>query len=267
MNKPQHLSLPYAEQFKERSIVQAYSHRPPIPDTLFEVLLQLIVDKPRVILDAGCGTGAIARRLAPIVERVDAVDFSSAMVEVGRQLPNGDHPHLHWVEASMEEAVLDPPYALIVAAGSLHWMDWEVVMPRFRSILTPHGMLAIVWQSEAPQKWHAELNQLIRRYSTNQDYQPYNLLDELTTRQLFRRRGAQHTTPYPFRQSIASYVESIHSRNGFSRERMTLEAAQAFDEAVTHLLAAIYPDATVELEIVGHVVWGEPAPQSHGAMP
>jgi hypothetical protein len=54
------------------------------------------------------GTGAIARRLAPLVDRVDAVDFSSAMIEAGRQLPNGDHAHLRWVEGDMEQVMFDP---------------------------------------------------------------------------------------------------------------------------------------------------------------
>jgi ubiquinone/menaquinone biosynthesis C-methylase UbiE len=260
MNKPQHLSLTYAEQFKERSIVQAYAHRPPIPDAVFEVLTNLIADRPRTVLDAGCGTGAIARQLVPFVDHIDAVDFSNAMIEVGRQLQNGNHPHLRWIEASIEQAVLDPPYALIVAAGSLHWMNWDVVMPRFHSMLTPLGTLAIVWQSEIAQPWHKELNQLVSHYSTNQDYQPFNLIAELTKRNMFRQRGEQHLSPYLFRQSIDSYVESIHSRNGFSRERMTSEAAQAFDYDVAHLLKMAYPNAMVEIEILGHVVWGDPAP-------
>lgn len=160
----------------------------------------------------------------------------------------------------MEEAPLAPPYALIVAAGSLHWMDWEIVMPRFRNALTAHGVLAIVWQSELPNPWSEQLSRLINIYSTNRDYQPYNLIEELTQRSLFQPYDEHHTAPAVFHQSIPAYVESIHSRNGFSRERMTAEAAHAFDEAVTNLLTAAYPDGVVALEIAGHVVWGAPAP-------
>ncbi|MCE7987017.1 MAG: class I SAM-dependent methyltransferase [Caldilinea sp. CFX5] len=250
----------YAEQFKDHSVVDAYAHRPPIPDPVFTVLDQLLVDKPRVVLDVGCGTGAIARRLASSVERVDAVDFSAAMLARGRQLPGGDRDNIRWIHGKMEDVPLSPPYGLVVAAGSLHWMEWEIVMPRFRSILTPQGLLAIVWQSEVTQPWSYEIGQLVHRYSTNQGYQSVNLVEELVTRQIFQQLGEQHTLPVSFTQSIANYIESIHSRNGCSRQRMTLEAATLFDKALTSLLEDAYPDGEVSLGIVGHVVWGKPAP-------
>ena len=62
--------------------------------------------------------------------------------------------------------------------------------------------------------------------------------------------------PVPIQQSVAHYIESIHSRNGFSRERMTAADAQAFDGAMTELLATVYPDGIVRFEIVGHAVVG-----------
>lgn len=258
--KPKHLSLTYAEQFKEQRVVDAYVHRPPIPAPVLEKLLTLIVDEPRVVLDAGCGMGPVARTLVSSVARVDAVDFSHAMIAAGRQLPNGDHPNLRWIESSIESVPLAPPYALIVTAGSLHWMDWAVVMPRFRQMLSPNGVLAIVWQSEVRQPWHTDQLALIQRYSTNREFQSYNLLNELTTRGLFQRQGECHTEPVAHQQSIPSYIESMHSRNGFSRERMTAESAQAFDDAMDELLRAIFSTGTVAFEVVGHVVWGNPAP-------
>jgi predicted TPR repeat methyltransferase len=63
--QPKHLSRSYAEQFQEASVVVAYAHRPPIPTPVFTILRALIVDEPRVVLDAGCGAGAVARALMP----------------------------------------------------------------------------------------------------------------------------------------------------------------------------------------------------------
>lgn len=259
-DKPKHLSREYAEQFKENSVVAAYAHRPPIPPQVFDVLADLIVDEPRIILDAGCGTGAVARQLAPLVERVDAVDFSLPMVEEGRRLPEGNRANLRWIVGNIEDASLDPPYALIVAAGSLHWMDWSVVMPRFREMLTTHGTLAVVWQTEGRQSWTDRLVQLIQQFSTNQSRQRFNLIGQLSARGLFRQRGECQTDAMPFSQSIYSYIESIHSRDGFSRERMTPQAAAAFDTAVRQLLIDACPDGMVHLAITGHIVWGDPAP-------
>ena len=252
--KPKHLSAEYAAQFKDNCVVAAHAHRPPIPRPVFEALERLIDDTPRVVLDAGCGTGAMARLLAPHVKRVDAIDFSPAMIAVAQQLPGNAHPNLRWITGSMEDAPLDPPYALVVAAGSLHWMNWAVVLPRFRDTLTARGTLAIVWQSEVRQPWSDTLVRLIQQYSTNQEHRAFNLIETLVSSRLFRPRGEVHTEPEPFSQTIAGYVESIHSRDGFSRERMTPEAAAAFDAAVTSLLQEACPTDTVELEIVGHVV-------------
>ncbi len=83
------------------------------------------------MLDAGCGTGEIARRMAPRVAHVDAVDFSPAMIANGKRLAGREASALHWIEGEVETVALTPPYGLITEASSLHWMDWSVVLPRF----------------------------------------------------------------------------------------------------------------------------------------
>jgi len=45
-----------------------------------------------------------------------------------------------------------------------------------------------------------------------------------------------------FQQSIDDYVESFHSMNGFSRERMTEEATHGFDSEVRELVSKYCPD-------------------------
>ena len=111
------------------------------------------------------------------------------MLERGRQLPGGDHPLLTWINGSAEDTPLHPPYGLITAAASLHWMAWEIVLPRFRDLLVPGGVLAIVEQRQAPQPWDDALIEVITRYSTNRFYQPYDLIAELEQRGLFPAAG------------------------------------------------------------------------------
>jgi hypothetical protein len=52
----------------------------------------------------------------------------------------------------------------------------------------------------------------------------------------------------------------VHSRNGFSRERMTPDAAHAFDAAARELLVAHGVGEMVELRVGATVTWGYPAP-------
>ncbi|MGH2354849.1 MAG: class I SAM-dependent methyltransferase, partial [Chloroflexota bacterium] len=152
----------------------SYRHRLPYPPTVFDVLVGLITEQPRAVLDIGCGTGNIARPLAPRVERVDAVDLSAAMIAEGKRLPGGDHPRLTWIVGRAEDAPLHPPYALVTAGGSLHWMDWDVVLPRLHDLLTSGGMLALLGVSRESQgsSWERELDDLIWRYRTSERWSP-----------------------------------------------------------------------------------------------
>src|SRR5688572_25907174 len=114
-SKPDFWSREMAATFEDASVAAAYRCRPPHPAQTFEILTSLIRDTPRTVLDLGCGDGLIARPLTPLVDRVDAVDISAAMVAEGRRRPGGDHPNLRWIVGAAETAPLSPPYALITA--------------------------------------------------------------------------------------------------------------------------------------------------------
>jgi len=258
--KPKHLGPEYAAQFQDAAVVAAYPTRPPYPADVFEILAELITTEPRIALDVGCGTGDVARRLALQLARLDAVDVSSPMIARGKELQGGDAPNLRWIVSAAEEAPLEPPYALITAGESLHWMDWPAVLPCLRAALAPGAYLALVERREEPAPWSGALSQLLGRYSTNRDFRQYNLTHELEARGLFATVGARRTAPTPFEQSIDDYIESIHSRNGFSRDRMRPEDAAAFDAGVRELVAPHARGGMLHLEITASVFWGVPAP-------
>jgi ubiquinone/menaquinone biosynthesis C-methylase UbiE len=254
--KPGFFASEHAEVFKHQSIAEAYHHRPPYPTEVFDILTGLISEEPRRVLDIGSGTGNIARNLVERVESIDAVDFSQQMIEQGKHLPNGKHPRLHWLYGSVEQVALDPPYALITAGESLHWMDWDIVLPRFHEVLTPGGYLAIVDKKTTPDPWSI-LSEIISRYTTNKG-DIRNMVRELERYGLFQKVGEKKTAPVPFVQSIDDYIESYHSRSGFSRERMGIEQAQAFDEEARKILLRTYLNGTIILQVVGSIVWGIP---------
>lgn len=255
--KPKHLGTEYASQFKDQSIVEAYRYRPPYPIELFEILASLITDKPRTVLDIGCGTGDIARNLVERVGRVDAVDFSENMLRRGKQLPNGQHLNVRWINGPIEHVELHPPYALITAGESIHWMAWDIVMPRLQMMLTPNGYLAIVGRNAQPLPWYEEVSKIIPHFSTNKDFGPYDTVDELTKRHMFEILGRCETAPIPFVQSVDEYIESFHSRNGFSRERMHKQDAAAFNDAMQKILASYQEDGKLTLSVFATVVWGK----------
>jgi SAM-dependent methyltransferase len=260
--KPEWFGEKYAAAFQEPGVALAYQYRPPYSEETIAFLGGLIVDTPRRVLDVGCGTGFIARYLIDQVDHVDALDVSLAMIAEGRRLPNGDHPRLAWIVGRAEDAPLDPPYALITAGDSLHWLDWEVVLPRFASLLAPGGWLAIVQNEQLPVPWGSELLPIIQRYSIYGKFEPVDIAAELERRRLFRKADRVRTHPVPFEQTIDAYIESFHGRASLARERMSPEAAQAFDTEVRWLVSA-YTAHIVELQLVADIVWGTPLREVH----
>ena len=154
---------------------------------------------------------------------------------------------------------MEPPYALITAGQNLHWMEWNVALPRFRDALSPYGQMAIVGLSVTSMPWDRELLPVIAHYSTNQDFQRTDLVAELESRGLFTPTGEAYTKTIGFSQPVDAYIEAFHARNGFSRERMTPEAASEYDRIAYDIIAAHCADDIVRQEIRGHVVWGIPA--------
>jgi SAM-dependent methyltransferase len=240
------------------SVAAAYRHRLPYPPAVFDVLAGLVTDEPRAVLDIGCGTGNIARPLAPRVDRVDAVDVSAAMIEQGKRLPGGDHPRIQWIVGRAEDAPLRPPYALVTAGGSLHWMDWEVVLPRLRDALTAGGVLALLSANRESEgaSWERALAELVQRYRTSERWSP-DMLPELERRRLFRVQGRAKVAPILFRQSANEYVEALHSQSTLARERMGPDRGAAFDDAARRLLMEQVGEV-VWSRVSGEVLWGKP---------
>jgi trans-aconitate methyltransferase len=255
--KPEFLGPQQAAAFQNEAVAEAYQFRPPYPDDTFDILVNLAIDAPKRVLDIGCGAGFVARELVARVVHVDAIDISPAMIEQGKRLPRGDAPSLTWIVGAVETTPLNPPYSLVTAGDSLHWMDWAIVMPRLATMLTPHGSLAILGVGQLPTPWDDQLLPIIQHYSTVGGYHPYDLVAELESRELFRTSGRQTTAPVPFVQPLEEYIESFHGRASFVRERMGDAAASAFDAAVRALVSQ-YCVRSVTLQLVTEVVWGKP---------
>jgi SAM-dependent methyltransferase len=79
-------------------------------------LVHALLPGPSRVLDAGCGTGRVAVRLAELGHDVVGVDLDEAMLDRARR----DAPALTWVVGDLATLDLDgPPYDLVVAAGNV----------------------------------------------------------------------------------------------------------------------------------------------------
>jgi SAM-dependent methyltransferase len=264
--KPTQFSGEYGAWCKDQLVAAAYPARPPYPSAVIELFAQLVVDAPRVVLDLGCGTGDVARRLASLVDRVDAVDFSSAMIEEGQRLAGGDATNLRWILAEVEDAKLDPPYALVTAGESLHWMAWDVVSPRCAAALTPNAVLAIAKRSwEGPPAAGERLRPIFELYSPVREYRPHAIVQGLSQRRLFEELGNQHCGPESWSATVDENLEARHSQRSFSRTHMGPEAAGASDAAIGQALEELCRqgaistcDGRLQLAVEATVTWGKP---------
>ena len=250
-----------SEVFTDAAVARAYQRRPAYPPETFEILARLIVE-PRVVLDAGAGTGAVARRLLPYAIRVDAVDPSAAMIAEGRRLTGGEDPRLRWIVGTAETAPLEPPYGLITAGTSLHWMDLAQVIPRFAAALAPGGRLAVLEVVETPvgpTPWNDAATEIIKRYSELKADHVDSfaaVLAELEARALFVRDGDELTAPIRTSLSVSDWLEWMHSTSTLARVRLG-DRAPGFDADIRALFAGLGL-TTFEFAVQGRVVWGRP---------
>jgi SAM-dependent methyltransferase len=245
--------------FADPEVVALYRHRPPYPPAVFDRLRALLVD-PRVVLDAGCGTGALARGLVHDATRIDAIDPSAAMLAAARQLPHGGDPRIRWQQAPAEDAILSGPYGLITCGASLHWMRPEIALPRFARALAPGARVAVV-DTEAVREETAlrrEVVEVIVRYSPVKDhFETPEFVDRLVASGLFVLEGMERTAAVPFDQSVEEYLGFLGSTSSLSRA--TLGARR--DEFVRDLreLFQRHNIDRVRYGLVGYIAWGRPA--------
>lgn len=256
---PASLGEQYSARFQDQSVVDRYHLRPTYPPEMFTLLNELIVEEPRTVLDVGCGPGNVTRPLAEYVERIDAVDISLPMLARARMLPGGLSSKIRWLHGRAEDIELQPPYALITAGESLHWMEWGVVLPRFAQLLTQRGVLAIVHvEYQEPPPWFEGYMQLARRFSNNSAYQPIDMVAEFGKYRLFQKQGERTTAAVPFRQTISDCVAAQHARSSLSLDTLTTEQAAQFDASLYELLLPGAEDGYVTMPIIGRMVWGKP---------
>lgn len=235
-------------------VAALYEYRAPYPRGVFDILERLAVE-PRVVLDAGSGTGALARHFPPSFARIDAVDPSAAMIARGRALPGGDDPRIRWILGRAEEAPLSPPYGLITVGASLHWMQPEIVLPRLRAALAPGAHLAILdTETTHSGEWRTEFVDIIRRYSPLEHHlETHEMVVQLVAQGLIGLIGEERTAAVPFDQTVDDYLRLLGSTSTLSRMSLGT-SAEAF-ETDCRAVFARHGLTRIRSAVVGYVAW------------
>ena len=110
-----------------------------------DVALLGLLNETWVVADLGCGTGAVTHTVAPFVERVIAVDESSAMLSAARKrlagLENVDIRNGRLESLPLPDGEVDVALLFLV----LHYVaDPEGVIDEAVRVLKPHGRLLVL---------------------------------------------------------------------------------------------------------------------------
>ena len=122
--------------------------RPPYSADLESTLVAALeLDGTGRLLDAGCGPGVIALRLAGQFNDVVGLDPDADMlVEASRHAATQGVNNISWV-CAVAEALPDAapgPYRLVTFGQSFHWMDEDRVAEVVYDMLEPGGAMAMV---------------------------------------------------------------------------------------------------------------------------
>jgi SAM-dependent methyltransferase len=127
----------YAERFRELAASGEDVHGE-------ATFVSELVDPPASVLDAGCGTGRVAIRLAELGHHCTGVDVDLSMLAVARR----DAPALEWLHgdlANLDALGLKPGFDLVLAAGNVIPLlasgTESAVTRQLAAVLRPGGLL------------------------------------------------------------------------------------------------------------------------------
>lgn len=255
--KPSGLDEKWASQFKDQEVVKSYKYRPPYPKETFEIIKQLCpeeIEKTR-ILEIGSGSGDITKGLVEIADEIVCVDYSKKMIEEAKSRIDSDKIEYHCLKVEELENVGE--FDLIVAAECIHWMEWKTIFPKLKNFLKPEGKLLLIYRDYVSLPEINSIVSIIQRYSTNDEWEDYDIKKCLENRGFFTNVNEKQTEPIILQQSINGFIESIHSRNGFSKERMKPENINLMHQEINEVLAPHVEDNKFAFSITATLMWGD----------
>jgi SAM-dependent methyltransferase len=118
------------------------ANRPAPPGVLVELLcLEAQVDRPRLVVDLGCGTGLSTRIWAERAHEVVGVEASPEMLAQAEAATEADNAR--FVQAYAQTTGLpDGEADLVTCSQALHWMEPEPTFAEAARLLRPGGVFA-----------------------------------------------------------------------------------------------------------------------------
>lgn len=94
-------------------------------------------------LDVGCGRGALARKLAQRCYEVVAIDVDQECLDFAKAVPQMN-PNIIFLQGDLFESLPEESFDFVAAVATLHHLPLRSALRRFRGLLRPGGVLAVV---------------------------------------------------------------------------------------------------------------------------
>ncbi|MEJ2130811.1 MAG: class I SAM-dependent methyltransferase, partial [Gammaproteobacteria bacterium] len=194
-------------------------------------------------------------------------DPSAPMLEVARELDALEHSNVHWIHGPAESARLHPPYDLVTAGASIHWMDHAAVFPRLAGAIADDGRMAVIegdgaYRPPWEDTWLAFIKRWLERVG-----RPY---DERRRQELESYRNwmdveGEQGFAFAFTQVVEDFIECQHSRATWARAKMGRDLAEEFDAELREIVAPFSENGSLRYTVRSELVWGRPRDSSISA--
>lgn len=118
--------------------------------------LKSILKKGMIILDVGCGTGAISKDIAKIVGekgRVIGIDNTKKFIESGKK-NYGDIKNLDLIHSDLFDFQSEEKFDLIISARVLQWLTTpKEALLKMKELLKPSGQISILDYNHEALDW------------------------------------------------------------------------------------------------------------------
>ena len=247
-----------ATAFDDVDVARCYQFRPGYPPALYDAILELTPGRGAV-LDVGCGTGKLAGPLADRFARVDAVDPSAPMLATAAS--SWRAASIRWLASTAEQASLDPPYDLICAGASIHWLDHARLMPRLAQSLSNGAWLMVIegdgaWQPPWQAEWSTFIARWLERMGRRHNEAEFGVA--MNRYQQFMVIHGQREFTAPIEQPLQDFIECQHSRASWARAAMGHERSQCFDAELAQLLTPHLRSGALHFQVRTTLTWGRP---------
>ncbi len=206
------------------------------------------------VLDVGCGTGAISKGIAEIVDKngyVVGIDSSEHLIAKGKEAFKGIS-NIELIEADLFDYDSAEKFDLIVSARVLQWLNNpKAALIKFKEFLKPGGQISVLdynhkkleWKPEPPAsmkrfyeaflQWRTDAgmdNEISEHLPEYFNELGFHSIEVFNSNEVYQRREKDFIDRVRIWCHVATLRGKEMIKSGYIREQERLQAIEEYDE-------------------------------------